>query len=323
MNFFSPKFWYAGNTVISILLYPLSNIYHFLFLLLRAVKREKKIAIPVICVGNFVIGGSGKTPIVIYLRRILFSRFKKIFVLMRAFNSPQKKSCIINITHSFEDVGDEPILHYKEGPVCVSNNRIDGADLCIKNEADLIILDDGFQSKHLYKNLSFLVIDSEQKFGNKKIFPAGPLRESINSALKRTNAIIIIDAVNKNNDFLKNYKIPCFYAHKKLKLRNLKSKKIIAFCGLGYPENFFKHLRALNLIIYKKIIFRDHHIYKKKEIEEMISLSKKLQIDLVTTEKDIIKISKKYHKDIKIARIYIEMESENKFLNFTLKHLNQ
>ena len=131
--------------------------------------------------------------------------------------------------------------------------------------ADLIILDDGFQSKHLYKDLNFLVIDGNQKFGNKKIFPAGPLRESINSAFKRTNAIILIDFVNKNDGFFKNNKIPYFYAYKKLKLDKLRSNKIIAFCGLGYPDNFFKHLRELNLILHKKFIFGDHHIYKKKK----------------------------------------------------------
>ena len=132
MNFLSPKFWYTGNTIRSILLYPLSNIYHFLFLLIRAVKNEKKIAIPVICVGNIVLGGSGKTPIVMYLRRILFHKFKKIFVLMRALNSSQKKCCILRAIHTVEDVGDEPLLHFKQGPVCVSNNRIKGADLCIQ-----------------------------------------------------------------------------------------------------------------------------------------------------------------------------------------------
>ena len=323
MNFLSPKFWYTGNSIRSILLYPLSKIYHFLFILIRAIKNEKKISIPVICVGNIVLGGSGKTPIVMYLRGILFHKFKKIFVLMRAFNSSQKKGCILRAIHTVEDVGDEPLLHFKQGPVCVSKNRIEGADLCIQNNADLIILDDGFQSKHLYKDLNFLVIDGNQKFGNKKIFPAGPLRESINSAFKRTNAIILIDFENKNDDFFKNNKIPYFYAYKKLKLDKLRSNKIIAFCGLGYPDNFFKHLRELNLILHKKFIFGDHHIYKKKEIEEMISMSKKLKIDLVTTEKDIIKIPKKYHKDIKVAKVSIKMESESKFLNFTLKHLNQ
>ena len=90
---------------------------------------------------------------------------------------------------------------------------------------------------------------------------------SINSAFKRTNAIILIDFDDKNDDFFKNYKIPCFYAYKKLKLDKLKSKEIIAFCGLGYPDNFFKHLRGLNLILHKKIIFGDHHIYKKKDLQ--------------------------------------------------------
>ena len=134
MNFLSPKFWYTGNTIRSILLYPLSNIYHFLFLLIRAVKNEKKIAIPVICVGNIVLGGSGKTPIVMYLRRILVHKFKKIFVLMRAFNSPQKKCCILAQCTLLKMLVMSHFLHFKQGPVCVSNNRIKGADLCIKNE---------------------------------------------------------------------------------------------------------------------------------------------------------------------------------------------
>ena len=323
MRFSQPKFWFKKNSILGKFLYPISKVYLFFFLFSRILKSERTISIPVICVGNIVLGGSGKTPIVIYLRKILNKKFKKIFVLIRGYRRIGKKNLLVSKKTKLKEVGDEALIHYSNGPVCVSSDRIKGANQCIKNKADLIILDDGFQSKHIFKNLSFIVIDNNQRFGNKKIFPAGPLRESLTSALARTDAIILVDSKNRDTSFIGSSNIPCFFAYKKIDIINLNSRNIIAFCGLGFPDSFFNHLTALGLVIKEKFIFRDHHYYTDEEIRDMIRISKKKKIDLVTTEKDIVKIPKKFHCNIKVAKLDIEIESEEKFLKFIFRFLAQ
>lgn len=322
MNIMQPKFWYKKSNLLSKLLYPFSQIYFAIFLLNRRLVKEKKIKIPVICVGNFVIGGSGKTPIVIYLRKVLSKKYKKIFVILRAYKTGNKNCLIVNKTHSFRDVGDEAMVHLSRGDVCITSNRVDGAQLCLDNKADLIILDDGFQSKHLYKNLNLIVVDANQMLGNQKIIPSGPLRESLNSGFSRAHAIIIIDSKSKELTIPNSQKLPHFYAYKNVTINNLMTKNVYAFCGLGYPQNFFDHLISLKLNIKKKLTFSDHHVYKNIELENILYEAENNKLDVITTEKDIVKIPKKFHPKIKVAKVVIKMHSENRFKSFIYRHLH-
>ena len=150
----APKFWYVKHHIFSILLSPVSLLYNIIHKIYYKLSSEIKISIPTICVGNLVIGGAGKTPVVIELRKLLSKNYNSIFVLLRGYRRTSSKEKIVDINDEPEAVGDEAILHKKYGQVCVAKDRKEGANLCIQNKADLLILDDGFQSKHIKKDIS-------------------------------------------------------------------------------------------------------------------------------------------------------------------------
>ena len=192
MKLLEPGFWYTNN-FLTCVLYPFSFLYLVFSIILKLFKFEKKVSVPVICVGNLVMGGSGKTHTCIAIRKLVKKYFKKTTVLTKGYKGFQKKSHIVRADDDFRKVGDDALIHSLYGAVCVSKNRVEGANYCIKHKANLIILDDGLQSKHIYKDLTLLIVDGKQKFGNKKLFPAGPLREILNYGLNRYDAIILVD----------------------------------------------------------------------------------------------------------------------------------
>ena len=316
-----PKFWREKNSKISIFLLPISMIYYFFFSIVTKLKKEKKIPLPTICVGNIVIGGTGKTPLTIALRKILSKKFNNIFVLTRGYGGSLSHAKIVDNKDDASSVGDEAMIHAEEGFTCVSKNRIDGAHLCLQENADLLILDDGLQSKHIKKDLSFILIDSIYQLGNERIFPSGPLRESLQSGIQKADAIFLIG--NKKIIFdincLRNK--PIFYAKKIVKIPKIKSKNVYAFCGIGFPENFFDALNTKGLNIVKKKKFGDHHTYKDREIEEIIDFSKNRKLEILTTKKDIIKIDHKFWKYINVVDLKIKVESEKKILDFCLRKI--
>ncbi len=317
----SPKFWQQKNFLSSFFL-PLSYIFHLSYLIYFKIKREIKINTPVLCVGNIVIGGSGKTPIAIKLRKILSKKFSNIFVLTRGYKGLKKGPLIIKKKSTFTEVGDEGILHSHFGTTCMSKNKTLGAVFCEKNKSDLIIMDDGLQSRNVKKQVSLLVVDSEYALGNERIFPAGPLRQSINFSLKLSDAVIIVD--NSNNylkhKVLKDKKI--FFAKKIIKIRNLNNHKIFAFCGLGNNKNFLNGLKKLNYDVKKFKGFPDHHIYKTNEIKKIINYAKLNKLSIVCTQKDYLKIPDKFKKDIYVADLDIQIINEKKFFDFLVKKLN-
>ena len=312
----APKFWYVKHHIFSILLSPVSLFYNIIHKLYYKLSNEIKISIPTICVGNLVIGGAGKTPVVIELRKLLSKNYNSIFVLLRGYRRSSSKAKIVDVNDEPEAVGDEAILHKKYGQVCVAKDRKEGANLCIQNKADLLILDDGFQSKHIKKDISLIVCDTLNQFGNTKIFPAGPLRESIDFGLSRADALILIN--NSKNNFELKFPIglPIYNAKKRIIIPKLKTKNIIAFCALGSPENFYNSLIENGLIIKHKKTFPDHHFYSDKEINQIINLAEKNNLEIVTTEKDITKIGRKFKKKIKTTKLEIIFKSKQSLKNF-------
>ena len=213
------------------------------------------------------------------------------------------------------------MIHCLHGPVCVCKNRVEGASLCLKEGAELIILDDGLQSKHIRKDLNFLIVDGKQRLGNKKLFPAGPLREPLNHCFKKCHAIILIDY--QKEDFQKEHdsSIPIFLARKKILINKIK-KNIFAFCGIGFPGNFFNSLtdRGFNLV--HSQIFGDHHNYRKYEIERILKIAKSKHLDVVTTEKDYVRLEEEYKKIIKYTKVEIQFDNKDQLLSFILKTIN-
>ena len=299
MNFKKPKFWdYPGLSIWSILLYPLSVLFLFFSSIIRILKVEKKFPIPIICIGNIYVGGTGKTPLA-----------KEIFQITKSLG---KNPAFIKKYYSYLD--DEINMLQKTGKTFFLNKRKDSIEALIKNGYNLAILDDGFQDLSIYKDFNIVCFNQKQWIGNHCVIPAGPLREKL-SALKRADCILINgnkDAKIENQIYKVNKSTKIFYSkYKALDIDRFKEKKICAFAGIGNPSNFFELLKENNLNLVNTFYYSDHHGYSYTEIENMVQ--KFNDCILLTTEKDYCRIPQdSIPKGFKIEYLKIRLEIENK-----------
>ena len=306
------KIWESKN-FLSLLLFPFSILYYLCFIIYKISGKEKKCNIPVLCVGNITLGGAGKTPTVIAIRHILTKNFKKIFVLTRGYKGTAKGPLIVSKDHSFQEVGEESLLHSHFGLTCVSKKKFLGAKFCEAQGGKLIIMDDGLQSIDVKKDCKVLVIDSEYGFGNKNIFPSGPLREPINSGIKNCDLILIIG--NNSNIFEKNMipKQKVFMAKKEISIESCKNKNLFVFSALGNNTNFHNSLLHSGFTIKRIKSFSDHYIFKKNDILSILNLAKKENLTVVCTKKDYIKVPEEFKNKITPVNLNLKIEKKNKF----------
>ena len=302
MNFFKPKFWDKNQiSFFSILLFPIALLIKFLAYLKSSWTKTYSSSIPIICVGNIYLGGTGKTPLCI-----------EIFSILKKLN--MNPAFVRKKYNSFQDEVD---LMKQVGPTYQNQERIDAIKDAIKNNANIAILDDGFQDFSIKKNLSIVCFNEKQWIGNGLTIPAGPLREDL-SALKRADCVFINGKKNKdieNKIFSKNEKIKIFYTSYEAQNANeFKNKKVVAFAGIGNPKNFFDLLKNNKFNIIETIKFPDHHKYSEKELENLLSKIKENNNILLTTEKDYFRISESYKENIKFLKISIEIENQNQFI---------
>jgi tetraacyldisaccharide 4'-kinase len=302
MNFFKPKFWDKNQiSFFSILLFPIALLIKFLALSKQTLTKTQQSSIPVICIGNIYLGGTGKTPLSI-----------EIFSILK--NLEMKPAFVRKKHKSFQD---EVNLQKQYGPIYQNKKRINAIKEAIRNNINIVILDDGFQDFSINKNFSIICFNEKQWIGNGLLIPSGPLREGL-SALKRANCVVINGKKNvhiESQIFKKNKEVKIFYTTcQSLNINNFKNKKIIAFAGIGNPENFFDLLKENNINILEKIKFPDHYNFSKNDLEDLINKSKKNDSILLTTEKDYFRINEKYKKNISYLKIAIKIENRNQFI---------
>ena len=302
MNFFKPKFWDRNEvSFFSIFLLPISLLIKLLSFLKRSLTKSNKFPIPIICVGNIYLGGTGKTPLCI-----------EIFSILKNLNMNP-----VFIRKRYDSFQDEVELEKQTGPIYQNANRTKAIEEAIQNKANVAILDDGFQDFSIEKNLSIICFNKKQWIGNGFTIPSGPLREDL-SALKKANCVIINGEKNKdieNKIFSKSEKIKIFYSnYKPQNISEFKNKKVVAFAGIGNPENFFDLLKDNKLNIIETIMFPDHHQYSEKDLDNLLSKIKENNTILLTTEKDYFRISENYKKNIKYLKIKIEIENKSQFI---------
>ena len=309
MNFFKPKFWDKNQiSTLSIFLFPISLIIKLLATLKKIITIEKQFSIPVICIGNIYLGGTGKTPFCIELFSILVNLNMNPGFIRKKYKSFQ----------------DEIDLMKQTGPVYQNNKRSSAIKEAILNKINVAILDDGFQDFSVKKNLSIICFNEKQWIGNGLTIPSGPLRENL-SALKRAHIVIING--NQNTAIEKkilshNKSLKIFYTKYVVeKISKIEKKEIIAFAGIGNPENFFYLLKEMHIDTVDEIKFSDHHRYTEKELENLINESKKNNAILLTTEKDYLRIPKKFNKDIKYLSIKVMIENKDEFINEVKKSI--
>lgn len=314
----TPKFWQNKN-IISLSLFPLGIIYSFVTNLRMKFIKPKKVSVPVICIGNLTAGGTGKTPVCISIAKILKDKGKNPFFISRGYGG-NLKNIIVDKTHKAKDVGDEPILLSQEAPVAIGSDRYIAAKLAIKNGADVLIMDDGFQNPSLHKDLSFVVVDGGFGFGNKLPVPAGPLREDIKSGLKRCDSVIII-GIDEHKCVETIGRTPYVRAMTTPTIKSLKGTRVIAFAGIGRPEKFYYSLKLLEAQIIETINFADHHFYKENELLEIIKQSQIFNAKIYTTSKDYVKIPEHLQEKFHVLDIEIEWKHQEEIIKIINKKL--
>ena len=299
-----PKFWEKDKvSLIALILIPFSYLYWCLFIIKKKLNKKKFFPIKVMCVGNIYLGGTGKTPFSIELLAIL----KRL----------GKKACFVMKNHNLTE--DENKLLSKYGTVFTSSDRSNSIRLAHENGFDVAIMDDGFQDFSLEKNFSFLCFDEKLWIGNGLLIPAGPLRESLKSGIKRADCILI---KGKKNDLIENKirklnkTIDIFYfEYKPINIENYLNKSVIAFAGIGNPEGFFELLKKNNINTLKNSSFPDHHNYTDDEIKKLINQAEEMGAILLTTEKDFLRIKKEFHDKISILKITLAIEKKNQLID--------
>ena len=324
MYFIKPKFWdKKNNSFLSILLYPLSIIYYLISVIRKKISIPQKFNIPIICVGNIYIGGTGKTSAAIEIMKIL-NQSKKICFLTKGYGRKSKKDIYLNELNipnqNTVDTGDEALLLNKYGDVYISNNRTKAINTIIKLGYDAIILDDGFQDHLIFKNLNILCFDSKNWIGNNNLIPSGPLREPLTS-IKEANFIIIKGEKNQiiENEIKKlSPNIEIIYAENRIENNEtLKNKNFIAFTGIGNPYSFFNTLLNNNIKIIKQIIYPDHFQFTEKNYKVLFQEAENNNCNLITTEKDWVRIDEQFKDRVyytKLSTLLIGKESLEKEL---------
>lgn len=303
MSFKSPNFWRRKN-LWSFLLWPFSLVYWLGFCLRRCFARPGEVAARVICVGNVVLGGAGKTPMALGIGRFLRKKGVKFAYLSRAYGADFKGVREVKIGDDFRKVGDEPLLLCDQGPVFVAKNRYEGAKFVADKGFEVIILDDGMQNTSLKKDFTVMVIDAKLQFGNNMLFPAGPLRQSVKSGLKEADLVAVIGEGEVGLPEFERFLV------KPLNIEEFRGQKLLAFCGLAYPEKFFGFLQENGLEVAQKVGFADHYAYKRRDLKELWRKAEENGLKLITTKKDWVKFDRDFREKIGFLDIEIEFSGE-------------
>jgi tetraacyldisaccharide 4'-kinase len=300
--------------------------------------KQERLSARVVSVGNLTVGGTGKTPLVMYLAKKLRERNHKVAVLTRGYK--RRSSRMVEITEStkgstaWEDTGDEPYLlsmRLPDVPILVYKDRAASGKQAIKNYApDLLLLDDGFQHLRLKRDLDIVVIDSVNPFGNRRLLPAGILREPL-ASLKRANLFVLTKADQTSGpdqlvEELKGHNpdapivrsvyrisgVEDLFNRSAVNLDSLKGKRALVFSGIGNPSSFEKTVEQLNLKILKHRVFPDHYAYPEKDLEDLMMQARDRGADfIVTTEKDSVRIPLVKRPGISLYVVKIDLVIES------------
>ncbi len=319
--FKTPQFWRhltSGRTAIvqTKLLKPVGRLYGRI-VTWRATRPAQFTAdMPVICVGNFTLGGSGKTPTVHLVATILKACGKKPAILLRGYGGTATGPLRIDVTqHSARLVGDEALLHVHVAPTWVSRNRANGAKaIMATGDFDCIIMDDGAQNPQLHKDMIINVVDGGVGIGNGLVFPAGPLREEIVPALSRSQAVMVIgnDRTGITKILQQRMSVirkPVFNGQIILAepVDHLQTQKLLAFAGIGRPDKFYQTLRDQGLTLVKTKDFPDHHPYSGNDIKTLAIQATALDAHLLTTTKDWVRIPAGYQHLVEFLSVRLDV----------------
>lgn len=310
-----PAFWNRPGSVMATALSPLGRVWGGLEWIHRTTARAEQVSVPVLCVGNLVSGGAGKTPVALDLGRRLQAQGVRINFLTRGYGGREiGPLCVDPEIHDAVRVGDEPLLLARLAPTWVSRRRVAGAKVAITHGAQVIVMDDGFQNPWLYKDLSVLVVDGAYGFGNGKVMPAGPLREPLTQGLARAQAVILIGKDDTGAAaVIAGVGRPILRAQLQPgpEIAYLQTRPLLAFAGIGRPAKFFDALEQWGCEVVKQKGFADHHYYRRGELEALLADADHLGATLVTTEKDHVRLPADLRDHVETVSISLAWEDDS------------
>jgi tetraacyldisaccharide 4'-kinase len=302
----APPFWWTKIGWQAVALYPASLVYGLISGSRMARAKRIPVDCPVICVGNFTAGGAGKTPTVIALARAAKSMGLKPGLLSRGYGGLIDHTTVVDPHHhNARGVGDEPLLLAREAPTVISRNRVDGARRLIAEGADLIIMDDGFQSARIAIDYALIVVDGMRGLGNGLPIPSGPVRAPLKEQVRHVTALLAVGGGNAADPFVRRMSRvgkPSYQAV--VATRNAETfagKKVMAFAGIADPGKFFRSLEAAGAEIAVTRTFPDHHYLDDFEIDTLLKDAAAQDLLLVTTAKDHVRLQGGHGKSEDLA----------------------
>lgn len=304
IKFKKPKFWDEKYiSFFAIIFYPISLITLIVICLKKLFTKRINFKIPIICVGNIYVGGTGKTPTSIFIAKEISNLGFKPAILRKYYKNHEDE--YNEIRNNFENL-------------IISSNRSLGIKKAEKKNYNTVILDDGMQEYRIKKDLNIVCFNENQLIGNGFVLPAGPLRESL-SILKDVSVILING--EKNEAFEKkllkiNNNLEIYYSqYKPININEFKNDEYLALAGIANPENFFNLLKKHSVKVKKKMTFPDHYKFTKKEIENIIKKAKKENLKIIMTEKDYFKVNKFELDNLNFLKVNLKIYNKKKLIN--------
>lgn len=291
----APSFWAEPAGILANLLLPVGAAWDSVGRLRRALARPYCPPVPVICIGNLVAGGAGKTPVALGVTDHLAARGLNVHIVTRGYGGRLAGPVRVDPgCHNASAVGDEALLLAAGASCWVARDRAAGVRAAVADEAAIVLLDDGFQNPAVAKTLSLLVVDAAYGFGNRRVIPAGPLREEIGRGLARADALVLLgdEAVADSADTLRiGRELPVYTAVlAPIAGERLAGSRLFAFAGIGRPEKFFASLWSLGAELVGTRTFPDHYPFRDAQITELRRVAEQARARLVTTAKDILRV---------------------------------
>ena len=308
----APKFWNDKGILSSVLL-PLSWIWRGVTAARLAWITSEPVTLPVICVGNISVGGTGKTPFTAYLCQLLRQQGISACILTRGYGGRQHGQIIADpALHSAADIGDEALMLSQNELVCISRDRVAGARFIAANLAvDVIIMDDGMQNPWLKKDLTLAVFDGTAGLGNGRIMPSGPLRQTV-AAARPLMDMAVINGEDKTNLYsMLAPHLPCLKARllpNPETAEQVNGRALVGFAGIGRPQRFFDTLGECGADLVKALPFADHHLYSEADLTRLHLEATQLGAELITTQKDWVRLPPEWRERVLVLDVSLALE---------------
>lgn len=303
----APRFWYQPKGLFSTVLAPLGWLYA-IGTARRLRAASYRASVPVICIGNINVGGTGKTPTTIALAQKLISMGIEPHVVSRGYGGRLEGPVrVLERTHTAHDVGDEPLLIAAFTPTWIAKDRAAGVKAAEAAGAEIILLDDGFQNPAVHKDISIVVVDAKRGFGNGAVMPAGPLREPVETGLKRADFVLTI---GDQNAFDRALPVPRLRGSLKPLMTGMQwqGMRVLAFAGIGDPSKFFATLRSLGAEVIRGEALEDHQPLTEALMTRLELEGKTRIAQLVTTEKDAVRLPDSFRPKVLTLPVRLELE---------------